>query len=163
MKSTICDSCRSDIPLRVPVLPIKNHLFRSDYVPTGVEVNEHSRALEDERNLLEYCDQEIVRISQLLGDLKRERKHIMERIPLRKTFLSPTRRIPVEIWRGIFSLGTARPYTPALMIYYVFVPTGIVSSPDSLNSGLLSSYAEISAKISPVISPIFSGSLATPP
>ncbi|KAG7097989.1 hypothetical protein E1B28_005297 [Marasmius oreades] len=59
---------------------------------------------DDKRCSLEDDYAKFNRIPQILEDWRMERVCAMERIRLRGAVLSPIRRVPVELWREIFSL-----------------------------------------------------------
>ncbi|KAG7097996.1 hypothetical protein E1B28_005304 [Marasmius oreades] len=100
MSSTIrhsVEGTRSPEVKSTQVLPIHEKFLRSDYVPTGDEIQLQSQALEDDYAKFDQ-------IPQILEGSGRMERECAERIRLREAVLSPIRRVPVELWREIFSL-----------------------------------------------------------
>ncbi|KAG7097983.1 hypothetical protein E1B28_005291 [Marasmius oreades] len=100
MPGTIYHSSRGAMPLEgspTQPFPIDEQLLRSDYVPTEDEIKHQSQGLEDDYAKFDQ-------IPQILEDSGRMERGCAERIRLREAVLSPIRRVPVELWREIFSL-----------------------------------------------------------
>ncbi|KAJ7589574.1 hypothetical protein C8J56DRAFT_860263, partial [Mycena floridula] len=97
----LCHNCHSEIYTAERV-DLK-HFRAGHYVPSTVEHVEISSYLVDAERDIELYDQEIQRVSEILGSLQSQRQVRKNDALTFKAALSPIRRIPMELWKDIFA------------------------------------------------------------
>ncbi|KAK7439831.1 hypothetical protein VKT23_017403 [Stygiomarasmius scandens] len=101
----LCQRCNAEISIDVkPHPPITIQRFRSLDTPSDVEVAQIRPVIKDCQRDLDRYSEEIQKLSETLATLKRQRDELQTYRDRQSSFISPVRKLPVEILANIFSL-----------------------------------------------------------
>ncbi|KAJ8092534.1 hypothetical protein PM082_023787 [Marasmius tenuissimus] len=99
----ICRTCKFTPSIRYP--PISKDQFRKEFaIPDATLIQMASIIEEEEERDIEHCNGEILRLQNILESLQSEKKALEEQVAQRRSYISPMRRVPHELWVEIFSM-----------------------------------------------------------
>ncbi|KAK7060872.1 hypothetical protein VNI00_000605 [Paramarasmius palmivorus] len=104
--SLLCRKCHTPFFDDIPQLPhpdVNNECLRSNTVPSEAEELKLREILESEARDLERLEENIRRVRLILEDLEQRRDALRQTVQRRKSWISPIRKLPVEIIGEIFS------------------------------------------------------------
>jgi len=101
----ICTTCRRTLPqkLAIPTTPVPE-LLRTYHPPSTSQINSIQQVISDADSTLDALDNKILKLEDMLDDLRRRRVALDNFKQAHQAILSPMRRLPPEIIGDIFSL-----------------------------------------------------------
>uniref|UniRef100_A0A0W0FLM7 F-box domain-containing protein n=1 Tax=Moniliophthora roreri TaxID=221103 RepID=A0A0W0FLM7_MONRR len=98
----LCNRCDAEFTPRALYPPIATDVLRTNYNPERTLVDTTRGFLHDEEQELALYDEEIARLQQVLESLQSKRRALSQRYRDRRSFISPMRRLPTELFLSIF-------------------------------------------------------------
>ena len=86
--------------------PISRDDFR-DPATSESRLTEVRLVIEEEERAIEADNTEILRIKDILSSLEEDRRILGEQVQQRRSYVSPFRRVPEDIWKEIFRFSLA--------------------------------------------------------
>lgn len=99
----LCDRCDARITITTDETSMDMTHTSFDSLPSPHETTGILRLISDAESELSLCDNEILRLQSILGQLERKRLRLKCLIEAQRSLLSPVRNVPEEIWGEIFS------------------------------------------------------------
>ncbi|KAJ8095598.1 hypothetical protein PM082_023004 [Marasmius tenuissimus] len=99
---SICETCK--FTPSVQYTPISRNQFRSEFAVPDVTLIQMASIIEQEERHIEHCSSEISRVQGILTNLRNEKKALDKQVAQHRSYISPMRRVPHELWVEIFSM-----------------------------------------------------------
>ncbi|KAK7466086.1 hypothetical protein VKT23_004811 [Stygiomarasmius scandens] len=100
----LCDRCSAALSSdEIPHSPVSDEQLRSMHIPSGLELTQMLSVVEDCQRDLDNHDEEIGRLSKVLGDLRKQRDKLQNQRDRYAYMCSSIRKLPVEILAQIFA------------------------------------------------------------
>ncbi|KAK7460366.1 hypothetical protein VKT23_009089 [Stygiomarasmius scandens] len=105
----------------IPLPPIDVSRFRVPF-PSDIEVLKVQQHIQDAQHDIDQCNLEIENLRNTIFQMEEQRNHTRYRIDEYRAFISPIRKVPVEIWTEIFSLCLPHSYGLRITDHKIFAP-----------------------------------------
>ncbi|KAK1235934.1 hypothetical protein PQX77_000821 [Marasmius sp. AFHP31] len=99
---SICETCKFTPSVQYP--PISRNQFRSELAIPNATLIQIASIIEEEERHIEHCSSEILRVQKILKNLQNDKRALGKQVAQHRSYISPIRRVPHELWMEIFSI-----------------------------------------------------------
>ncbi|KAK1218356.1 hypothetical protein PQX77_018972 [Marasmius sp. AFHP31] len=102
MMESICETCKFTPSVQYP--PVSRDQFRSEFAIPDATLIQMASIIEEKERHIEHCSSEILRVQEILRNLQNDKRALDKQVAQHRSYISPMRRVPHELWVEIFSI-----------------------------------------------------------